>query len=358
MKTSRTAKNMSRNRPGRILQGMVLLAAMLALSACATLKGKFTPIKEADFGIFADNTLAMLNEANFGFSKGNAIYTKEFFNREEPAEKRVWADAMKSEKVLRIMLRYSIMLVTITETEKTHEARIRVYTDYLAGIDDKALEALDLKRDYFAETIEKVSRKKKFMEALQAAQPIINALGRYMELTLTGLDEAVDALVQKVDQKIDLEYADVIRYQEALETEKYAVLAAMEQLYLTSKGDKAAFDRLLASGAIRSKKIIPEGSPTEEDIEIILEHLLKRLDRMHRIVEEIGPDWTNYRTTHQELDKLHNQTNMESRKVRLITIVWMRAHQKMASGRTSPAEWFDINDAPGALLKLGTSIVF
>jgi len=37
------------------------------------------------------------------------------------------------------------------------------------------------------------------------------------------------------------------------------------------------------------------------------------------------------------------------REARLTFVVWSRAYQKMASGKTEPAEWFDISDT-GKLL--------
>ena len=40
-------------------------------------------------------------------------------------------------------------------------------------------------------------------------------------------------------------------------------------------------------------------------------------------------------------------------KVRLILLVWARAHQKMASGIVDPADWFDIKDTPAMLIQLG-----
>ena len=42
--------------------------------------------------------------------------------------------------------------------------------------------------------------------------------------------------------------------------------------------------------------------------------------------------WTTYRAAHRELDELYAKIEVDTRKVRLITLVWLRAHQKMASG--------------------------
>ena len=88
------------------------------------------------------------------------------------------------------------------------------------------------------------------------------------------------------------------------------------------------------------------------------DHLVEKLDKVHRIGEEIKQDWEVYRATHRELDNLHKKARFETRQIRFMTLVWLRAHQKMASGVTNPAEWFDISEAPGMLLKTGTNVIF
>jgi hypothetical protein len=66
---------------------------------------------------------------------------------------------------------------------------------------------------------------------------------------------------------------------------------------------------------------------------------MKRLDAIHKIENEISPDWEVYRATHRELDKLHMTTLDRINRARFITLVWLRAHHKMAPGVATPAEW-------------------
>ena len=61
---------------------------LVMLSGCASISKKFKPNVEAEVGIFADHTIAMLKAADFGLTKNNALYTKEFFNYDEPEEIR------------------------------------------------------------------------------------------------------------------------------------------------------------------------------------------------------------------------------------------------------------------------------
>jgi len=353
MKTSIEQTKTIHTRIRTLSMLIVLAVCLFTLSACAGMGKKFRKTTVADVGVFTDHTFAMLHEADFTFAQGQAIYTREFYDRGEIEEQQWFESKARVEKVLKVMMAYSLKLVTIAETEASEQGRIRAYADYLNQIDDAVLRALGLEKDYFDDLIIKVRGQKDLMAALRNAQPIINAMGRYMEKTLNALDEATVELIKKVDQKIDWEYADVIHYQETLGQEKYAILGALEQTFLMAKGDPEAYGRLKSTGAILSKDLMPKGKPTEKELAAIRDHLMKRLSRRARISAEIETDWKIYRATHRELDNLHDKIQIDVRHARLSTLVWIRAHQKMASGRVNPAEWFDIEDTPALLFKMG-----
>ncbi len=336
---------------------LVIAVCVLMLSACAGAQKKFRKSTVADVGIFADFTIAMLHDADFSFAQGQALYTRDLYELGEIEEQRWIESKLRVETVLNVMISYSLRIVTIAETEKTEQNRIQAYADYLNRVDDQVLNALGLEKDHYQAVIAKIREEEKLLGALRAAQPVINAMGRYMEKALKDLETASAELVEKLDQKIDWEFADVIRYQQTLESEKYAVLGGLEQLYLFSKGDSAGFERLKESDVITSASLVPAGTPTEDDLTAMTDYLVQRLDRIHRIGEEIEPDFKVYRDTHRELDQLYEKTKADIRRARLTNIIWLRAHQKMASGRVNPAEWFDINDAPGMMLRMGTKAV-
>ena len=336
-----------------LLRYVGCIAVMLTLSACATVQKKFTRTDEANVGIFADNTMAMLKAADFGFMIEDNIYTREFFFDDEPEERRYLEKLYNAELVLKGMMRYSLKIVAITAIHDRSKDRISAYADYLSELDDSILEALELDKDYFTDVIKEVSEQDKFMDALKKAQPLIDSLGRFMNKTLDELVYAAEVLAVKADEKIDDRYADLIRYQEALEGAKYAILSSMEQLYLAGTGDTDALKHIQAGKTLIPRAMIPKSRPDYAKRQEIIQYLIQYLNTLERIGEAIKPDWELYRATHLELDSLEKQVKQEARKMRLITLVWIRAHQKMAAGVTNPAEWFDINEAPGMLIRMG-----
>ena len=303
--------------------------------------------------MFTDNTIAILSDPEFGFSGDNAILTKPFINLEEPEEQKLVRSSNVAETSLTVLVRYSVKLVTIVETGDTEEERIKLYADYLRTFDDPLVETLGLEKSYFYDVIREVEDSDKFQDALKAAQPLISAAGRFMGKNLDDLDDAVEALVVKVDKKIDLEFEDIIRFKNILVSEKSLLTTSLEKLYRISKGDKEAYRDLKESGVIKDKSLLTESFPSYEQIKKIGEHLTERLRGLHRIGEEISPEWEQYKATHKELDLLAKNALQETRNARIVTVVWIRAHQKMASGYVKSAEWFNIKDAPVELINMG-----
>jgi len=337
---------------------LIILCSFWLLTGCASMSKKFTGQQKANIGIFADHTISMLDDADFGFDRDESVYVREFLGSNVEGDLELQNGFKEAGWFFGEIVDYSLGLVTIVETNSGDAARVKAYQDFMSGFNEEMLEKLEMQPDYYAATIEEIGQQTEFLGALRKGQVIINAAARYMHRVLDQIEVGIDVVAKNVETLIDEEYKEVILYQEALEEEKYAILRSFGLLYLAYKGEPEAFDRMVAEKTIRRPDLLPDGEPTIEEMEIIGAHIGKRLEAIHLIEQEIERDWNNYRETHRELDRLHEKAIEQNRRARLITLVWLRAHQKMASGVTSPAEWFDIKTLPGQLIKMGAKSVF
>ena len=326
---------------------------LLSLSACSSVRSKFVPSTKENVGVFADTTITILNSLNFGFGSDESVYLRQFFKPEGVEEKRLAACDQALNAAVKGIIRYSLQLVIIAETHKQEETRVAAYAEFLSKVDPKSVEEFGFEKQHFFEVVRHIKGQEKFLDALKTAQPIISGMAHYVQSVLDEKQAAIEALAHIIESRIDDRYAEVIRYQKILESEKYAILRALEYLYGTYSGNAEAFDNLLASGAIRNKKLIPKGEPSDADLAKLAEHLGVRLKTTHLIGDEIKPDWDVYRATHKELDALQAGAMDRLNKTRLMALVWLRAHQKMAAGVNSPAEWFSIKDLPSQLIGVG-----
>lgn len=337
---------------------LIILCSFWLLTGCASMSKKFTAQQKANIGIFADHTISMLDNADFGFDRDESIYTREFLGSNVEGDLELQNGLKEAGWFFGEIVDYSVGLVTIVETKSGESARVKAYREFMSGFNAEMLEKLELQPDYYASVIEEIGQQTDFLGALRKGQVIINAAARYMHRVLDKIEVDVDIVVKNVEALIDEEYREVILYQEALEEEKYAILRSFGLLYLAYKGETGAYDKLVAEQTVRRPELLPDGEPSIEEMEIIGAHLGKRLEALHLIEQETAQDWNVYRETHRELDRLHDKVIQQNRQARLITLVWLRAHQKMASGVSSPAEWFDIKTLPGQLVKMGTKAVF
>lgn len=337
-----------------LISSLIVLLFAISLPSCASLSTKFRGATKADIGFFADETITILSQSDFAFTRNETVYTREFFNPDGVEEQQLQALVNQVEVLFQKILDYSLGLVVIYQTKRTDAERVEAYTDSLETADDRFLEAIKLPRDTFEELIVEIRNQKKFIDALQAAQPILNGVGWYMNTVLNDMVEATDKLALRVEKQIDKRYAEIIWYQEALEQEKNTILDALKLVYKTFRGDKGAYDRLRTSGAIQQQGLLPKSPPSQEELAAIAKHLMTRLEGLHKISQQVDPMWNLYRAAHTELDQLYDKMIKSVNQARMLIIVWVSAHYQMASGKKAPAEWFDIGTVPN----LATSAVF
>ena len=341
----------------RFRQIWLLVLVFSVISGCASLKDKFVSSREANVGFFADQTIAILGNTQFALDPQRTIYIRNFFDLEGAEEKRYIELTNNAEDIMLGIVRYSLAIVTITETERSEAGRVKAYTEFLKAVQNNAEDKLDLQAGHYDHVVEKVGKQEDFLGALRQAQPIVNAVGRYSQLLMDRINSAAKVLEQKLDRRVDEEYADVILYQKSIDRERYNLLQALLEIDDAYLYGEQTLERIARSGAVKNPRLIPGGEPTDEQLENLSDHLLGRLDNLGRIWKEIEPDWELYRKTHRELDGQYVQLLEDTTQFRMTMIVWLRAHQKMAAGVVNPAQWFDIENAPSEILKLGSQAI-
>ena len=337
---------------------ILLVVAVAATSGCASYRKNFKNKTVVDIGYFADSTITMLSNLDLSMSREETLLVRRFMDESAPEEQAVMRADDQLKRDVGNMVRYSIEIVDIAESDLTETNKIYRYADYLVTFRDGIIEKHGMNLSLFDDTIEEVMAQTEFLEALRKAQPLLNAGVMAAALDVDELIQAVGILARKVDQRIDVEYADIIRYRAKLEREKFDVLTAFEIIYDAYRLDEPNLDALRDSGVIWTPEIIPEGRPTRDDLRNIGEHLHARLQALDIVQKEMQPNWEDYMATHRELDSVADRSIQSAHKARILMLTWVRAHQKMASGTTNPAGWFDVGEvtksliktAPGALL--------
>ena len=336
---------------------LTFLIGLILLSGCATYKKNFKNKAVADIGFFADSTITMLGDLDMSLSREDTLLVRRFFNENEPEEKTVMEMDAGLKKALANVVRYSVTIVNIAESEGTETDKVEMYANYLLTFRDSLVKVDEIDYKTFDDTIEEVMQQEEFLQALRKAQPLLNAAIMQIALQIEDLITALDVLANKVDRRIDEEYADIIRFRTKLEAEKSSIMTAMELIYDAYRMEEPNLDELRESGVIWMPELIPEGRPSREDLNNIGQHLQTRMQALQAAQDAMHPNWEDYLATQQELDKIIDATVKNALQSRIIMLTWIRAHQKMASGTTDPAKWFDVGEITRQLLKTAPNTI-
>ncbi len=338
-------------------QSILLVGLALLLGGCTTYKEKFKKGTVANVGFFADSTVTMMSNLDLQMGRKETLLTRRFFAPDEPEEMRLRKLDEKFNRAVKGLVKYSIKIVNIAESASSEEEMIAKYAVYLAQYKEMLITRELYDDASFEQTIAKVREQERFLDALRAGQALLNAVAMDAILNVKELTDAVDVLVEKVDLKIDEEYADVLMYRNILEDEKSDILRAFALIYTAYKTDEPDLSALRESGVIWMPEIIPAGTPTRDELKVIGEHLEARLQAMHRISQEVEPDWNDYLAAQKELRVVSKRVSVMIQRTQIMMLTWVRAHQKMAAGTVDPADWFDIGESTKNLLKAAPSAI-
>jgi hypothetical protein len=248
-------------------------------------------------------------------------------------------------------------IVSLSESERTSDEQIEAYAEFVQGFRAESVRKVGGTAEGQRQLVANIREKDTYLEALQAAQPLIDVVTQYGEQLLADMEMSAKAAVGSIEGQIDADSAALMQYTDLLVGKRNSLLRGLRYIYEYENGDSEALERLIESNIIRSKELQVKKDLSEKELRKVEDHLVARLESLTSVAEKIEPDWIRYRDTHEELDNIYSQVLFEVRQARLALLTWERAHKLMSSGKFDPADWFSLTDAPGAILKLGTKVI-
>ncbi|MDF7799706.1 hypothetical protein P4C99_09525 [Pontiellaceae bacterium B1224] len=341
-----------------VVPGVITL---LFLCGCTTVKEeyheKFQNKTVASTGHFADSTIAMLGNLNLQFNPADTVVVRRFV--EPTAQPEIHAKELHDDMLegISAIVWYSVKLVDINQTGKSESERVALYGEYLKTFRKRLLAKGRCNEKDFDDTVASVLNQQTLLQALQVAQPLLDTMITDAALQIGDLIDSVKVLSEAIDKRIDADYVKIIRYRKTLEEEKFNILEAYELIYEAYRTHSPNLDGLRDSGVMWDDSVIPEGTPTRDDLKAIAEHLSVRLTALRAVQQEIQPDWDEYLKIHVELDRIAQKIIDDAVRTRVLMLTWIRAHQSLAQGATQAAEWFDITDLGKQLIKDAPSTI-
>lgn len=310
---------------------VLMLALILGGCASSSEKSKFFDYTVVDLSAFADNTMVIMQTPAGALNSTDAILSEEYLLQNPEEIARLDTLSAKGEVLFSHIRTYSTRISDLSVSTLSEQQRIAAVADSLGLFADDMPHADAQTQASYAHTIENVSAQKEFLEAVRAAQPIVNALGRLGQSYLNEYDTAVLGLAEAMSIALDEDFEPIAGYFIRIDSRNRALLERLRDVYK------------------REPKL--GGLANQE------EQIIQGLERNHRLAQEAGPEWQLYVNTAAEIDRLQAAALTNTGSARVAILTWVSAHEKMASGQVKPAEWFSFKDVTTATIMAGRRLL-
>ena len=320
--------------------------------------GKFVKGESEDLAPFAKQTISMIGSLEYGLNESDIVYLRNIHNylEDENTYQRYIALENQVGNMLTALIVYSMQIVTISELNTTENIKANKLADIVLELSKLVTKDQVVKNEIrdtekTEEILTNVRKSEDYLLALRLLLPLINEFSAHAGHVLDELRMEKRKVAIIIDRAIDEKYKSAVRFHHELRLVKddmYDTLYNLSQYAVT--GDADYLEKMKSYGmypvqvALKNKK-----SLSAKEQEQLHRDITARLRTVNENYEQLSPDVLEYNESVRELSRVLEIKDDAIREAHLTFVIWTRAYQKMASGKTDPAEWFDISDS-GTLL--------
>ncbi len=338
----------------QVMRFLLAASLLVFLTGCE----KFVKQESENLAPFSKQTIDLVGTIEYSLTDSQVIYLREihdYIDAEDPYD-RYFALENQVGNMLVGLVAYSLQIVAISEQNITDNEKSNLIADVVLELaelvrKDEVVVNTNRNDERNREIIAQVRQSEEYLAALRLLLPLINEFSAHAGRVLDELEREKQKLALLIDAAIDKKYASALALKQELRMVKddmYRTLISLSQYSLTR--DSVNLEKMKSYGffsvvaATENKK-----SLNTKELAQLHKNITAELRLLNENYELLMHDIGEYQYAHKELLELVEYKEDAIREARLTFIVWSRAYQKMASGKTDPAEWFDISDT-GALI--------
>ena len=300
----------------------------------------FQETHRLDLTPFANSMITVASEIQYSLFQHKLVTVRK--QAHGPELEKFLINVHKLRKIIGGTIAYSIELVTLQESKLSGSEKSERLAEYVESLKRPVMEKpfpnLNLTQDQLDEILSDVRSQKKFLDALGAAQPLINEISRVSGELTEETKLQLDLAYIEITQEWEEEYAGAIWAIKLIKAKQLAALTALYYNAEYSAGNQNSLDSLYVYDPL-SKQMFPEDHKiTREDQLEIEKRLYAKLKMIHELKDIFKTDMDNYEEGLMELDNIKQAYNDALRKARNAIILWSRAHYQLSKGVTDPAQ--------------------
>src|SRR5512138_991309 len=322
------------------VRALGLAASLTALATASSGCSYIISTKKLDMQPFAENTVTAIGEMRKIEAPPVWIRLRPYFSHPAVLEARATAKPLRD--LVRGVNGYSLLVVGLNEARISDRNKCRELAKYLRGASQQALlkDADEAEIALTAERrdaiVKEVEAKEKYMDALLAAEPIVNAvLTRGLALS-DNVDAALTSAAAAIETEVQAQYKAMLANRAALLVLQERTILAQtwgEALTFADDGAVAQLRRIVPVVA----STLPAGRrPDEKDQRAVVAALSAQAARIKTALDQIDPEYQAYRESVLELDQLRAKTTENAKLARSVLMLWSRSHKALARGVEVP----------------------
>jgi len=316
------------------------VAALALLAASASGCSYFMSTKKLDMQPFAENTVTAIGEMRKVEAPPVWIRLRPYFSHPTVLDAR--KSALPLLELVRGVNAYSLQVVSLNEARVSDETKVKELVRFLHGASQQALleqgdEAeIALTKERREEILKDIGKKERYMDALMAAEPIVNAvLARGLDLA-DGVDRAIVRSVNTIEGEVQAQYAPMLANRAALLHLQERTLQAEAWAEGLGFGDDAAAEELRKNVPVLAEYLPAGRKPSPKDQAAMVAALSAQALRIKAALEQMDPQYQAYRESVLELDQLRAKTTENAKLARSVLMLWARSHKNLARGVEVP----------------------
>jgi hypothetical protein len=326
---------LARVRLRRLTSFVVVCLVLTTMSGC----GYFRAQRRINLMPFAESTITLAGDVQVGLGSIRPVYINEHVRG--PAVESVRQNWLRVRRILNGIMAYSVEIVALSESRLGGKERGEALADYLAGLTQPAFAQprpeLHISDERLSGIIADVRNQSNMLDALNAAQPIIDEVARLTDQLIEEILTNLTIADKDITNNIMNEHAGLLQYADVLKDAQIDNVREMVLLRRYRSGDVSALPELLESDVSMREFIGSPDTLTNEDRLAVENRLIHKLTVFRQVQEQLSPELELYHKQMRELEDIFRQSESASRKARVAVLVWSRAHRRMAAGITDPA---------------------
>ena len=323
-------------RPDNRSSALIVSLCLLVLSGCA----EFRSSKRLDMGPFGENTSAMVASIKQGLTIKRPVLTQAYLQGDSVDE----YIKQKNEigRILSGIVLYSTQVVTLSRSALTGKEQASELAKFVTRLGNPVIEKKDpdirITQEKFDSMVKYIGAQETLLDALGAAQPLVDAVDTYVGNALNNMNGLVGRIAAETANRIYLNSAEVLGNRDVLEAQQDQFAKNLTLLISYRSGDAEALNSVLKSDPTLRRYVNPGEKVSPQNLDAMEKDQMARLQEIHILLEQLKPRIDKFHAEILELDEMVRLVEENIRKMRIAVILWSRSHSNLAAGVAVPPQ--------------------